>query len=103
MFGKTGEHHPMFGKTHSDETKERMSEAKKGIPQPNISKAKKGIPQPNISKAKKGIPQPNLSKALKGKPKLQKIITCPHCGKSGAANNMHRWHFDNCKNLIKEN
>ena len=24
-------------------------------------------------------------------------ITCPHCGKTGGAVNMRRWHFDNCK------
>jgi hypothetical protein len=34
------------------------------------------------------------SDALKGKP--QKIITCPHCGKSGG-NNIKRYHYDNCK------
>jgi len=32
MFGKTGENHPNYGKTHSDETKTIMSEAKKGKP-----------------------------------------------------------------------
>ena|ERR1017187_2339045 len=26
-----------------------------------------------------------------------KIVTCPHCGKSGRARGMGRWHFDNCK------
>lgn len=36
------------------------------------------------------------SLALKGKP--QKIITCPHCQKSGG-NNMKRFHFDNCKKI----
>ena len=24
-------------------------------------------------------------------------VECPHCGKSGGANTMHHWHFDNCK------
>lgn len=24
-------------------------------------------------------------------------LTCPHCGKTGAANNMRKTHFDNCK------
>lgn len=25
------------------------------------------------------------------------IVTCPHCGKSGAKPGMKRWHFDKCK------
>lgn len=31
--------------------------------------------------------------------KLQ--VTCPHCGKTGGAVNMKRYHFDNCKTLKK--
>lgn len=27
----------------------------------------------------------------------QKIVECPHCGKSGGSQTMKRWHFDNCK------
>jgi len=26
-----------------------------------------------------------------------KQVTCPHCGKTGGANTMKRYHFDNCK------
>jgi hypothetical protein len=33
------------------------------------------------------------------KPKGQQInFTCPHCGKTGGASGMTRWHFTNCKN-----
>jgi hypothetical protein len=35
-----------------------------------------------------------VSIAMKGK--LQSILTCPHCQKTGG-NAMKRWHFDNCK------
>ena len=31
---------------------------------------------------------------------VQNSITCPHCGKEGKPANMHRWHFDNCKQKI---
>ena len=32
----------------------------------------------------------------------QPILICPHCGKEGKGGQMHRWHFDNCKNnLVK--
>lgn len=27
----------------------------------------------------------------------RKIITCPHCGKTGLQGPIDRWHFDNCK------
>lgn len=33
--------------------------------------------------------------------KAKRRITCPHCGKDGNIANMHRWHLDNCKDLIK--
>jgi len=37
------------------------------------------------------------SKTMKGQNTgNQKIITCPHCNKSGG-NTMKRWHFDHCK------
>jgi hypothetical protein len=35
-----------------------------------------------------------------GKKKPQQIIQCPHCKKEGAANNMKRWHFENCKDKV---
>ena len=28
--------------------------------------------------------------------KLQPIVSCPHCEKTGGQSNMKRWHFDNC-------
>lgn len=42
----------------------------------------------------------NISNALKGKPKS--TIKCLHCDKVGASGIMKRWHFDNCKFLIKD-
>jgi hypothetical protein len=33
--------------------------------------------------------------------KKQQIVSCPHCGKSGGAATMPRWHFDNCKQYTK--
>ena len=60
-----------LGKTKSEETKQKMSDVRKGIPQPNISAAKKGVPKPKV--------------------------TCPHCQKIGGNSQMTRYHFDNCK------
>jgi hypothetical protein len=87
------------GKTHTAEHNHKISVALKGIlfsdeTKEKISAAKKGKSFSDEHKSK-------LSLAKKGKP--QQIITCPHCGKHGGGNAMKQWHFDNCKNLIKEN
>jgi hypothetical protein len=73
------------GKTHSDETKAKMSASRKGE-----NNGMSGKTHPDETKAK-------ISAALKGKPQPKKIVTCPHCGKSGGVNVMHLWHFDKCK------
>ena len=36
------------------------------------------------------VKRPDLGQSNK------KQATCPHCGKTGGANTMKRWHFDNC-------
>lgn len=33
-----------------------------------------------------------------GRGGMKKIVECPHCGKSGMAAIMGRWHFDKCRN-----
>lgn len=40
---------------------------------------------------------PNLSKGQIMSP--TKIITCPHCGKTGGNRAMKQWHFNNCKSI----
>jgi hypothetical protein len=81
------------GKTLSAETKQKISDANKGKTRSDeskqkISDAKKGKThsaetKQKISDAKKGISQPK--------------VTCPHCGVVSNPGNMNRWHFDNCK------
>lgn len=39
----------------------------------------------------------NVSAAAKSRPKIH----CPHCNASGQASNMKRWHFDNCRELLR--
>lgn len=63
------------------ETGRRISEAKKGTP--SWSKGKK------LTEEQK--------KNMKGKKKTLRYVQCPHCGKTGAAHGMTRYHFDNCK------
>lgn len=92
------------GLMHSEESKRRMSEAKKGKPSPI-----KGIPKSpehieKIAASKRGIPVGpftkercrNISKAKKGKPMMQ--ITCPKCEKvMGKALEKRHNHIEKCK------
>jgi hypothetical protein len=48
--------------------------------------------------AQKGRPKSDAHKeAMKLRPQDTKILTCPHCGKTGDYKNMKRWHMENCK------
>ena len=112
---------------HSDESKQKISDATKGIKRgPNgkkgIPNGRKGIPSGQIpwNKGMKGIPTgrpawnkgiPNRRKGIplsdehkqnlrkpKGKQKNPAAeVECPHCGLVGRGGNMTRKHFDNCK------
>jgi len=65
-----------LGKSKTEETKKKMSDAQK-------------------NKVFTEEHKYNLRKP-KG---LQENLTCPHCGKIGGASGMTRWHFDKCKIL----
>jgi hypothetical protein len=70
------------GKTHSEETRRKISEANKGENNHFYGKTHTEETRRKMSEANKG-------------PK--KKITCPNCMKTGGANAMKRYHFDNCK------
>lgn len=92
---------------HSDESKRKMSEARKkqvfsAETKQKMSNSKKGKQSPTL-----GMKFPNrppisnetrkkLSEVKKGIPKEK--VQCPHCNRviAGAAN-AKRWHFDNCQ------
>lgn len=106
---------------HSDETRARMSESQLGkekseIHRSRISESQRGPlnhgfgkkrteeVKRKISESKKGVPlseenRRRISESLRGK--SQKVIECPHCGSSGGASNMSRYHFDNCKMKVE--
>ena len=65
-----------LGKSRSEEDKQKMSGNKKGVPLSEETKAK-------MSKVRAG--------------RKQELTTCPYCSKQGGNQNMHRYHFDNCK------
>jgi hypothetical protein len=73
---RQGERNGMFGKNHSDETKQKMSEKATGRKQSAETIAKK-------------------AEALRGS-KREKIL-CSHCQQLIAVNTYSRWHGDNCK------
>jgi hypothetical protein len=110
---------PMLGKTHSEETKKKISESKIGVSTPKSAETRKkmsdtwkkiapdraGDKNPmygnkQTSKTKNLISKANSGKnnGMFGKYKNSPIILCPHCGKSGKEGpNFIRWHFDKCK------
>lgn len=74
-----GELNPMYGRKHSEETKEHIRLKKLGFKHSEESRTKMSI-------SKLG--------SCRGK---YIESTCPHCGKTGSGGNMKRYHFDNCK------
>ena len=118
----SGKNHPLYGKNHSEETKQKMSEVKynKNLNEETkqkLSEAKAGKSHPlygknhseetkqKISEATSGKNRPlygknhseETKKKISGSKKKQEQIKCPHCEKIGDKGNMERWHFDNCK------
>lgn len=102
------------GRVMSNETRKKISEAKKGKPShmkgkknPGLSKALKGKPKSaehlaKLSAIRKGKPNPKLSEVKKGVPspkkgRPQEKVSCPYCNKIGGLPQMKQWHFDKCK------
>ena len=77
-----------LGSKRSDETKSKMSEWQKGRTLSDEMKLK-------------------LSDAAKARTthgntgKKNTVVECPHCKKTGGAGVMQRWHFLNCRSLLK--
>jgi len=81
--GSPGSKNGMYGKTHSKETRDKISKANKGVSTQPASEERKQ----------------KVRNALIGKE--QPLIVCPHCFTAGGKSIMKRWHFDNCKHKIK--
>ena len=67
-----GKDHQMFGKVHTDESRQKMRLAK-------VHKAKLKLAKVGATRIK------------------NKTVICPHCNKQGGSSGMSRYHFDNCK------
>ena len=81
------------GKKLSENTRKKMSELRKGknLSEEHKRKVSAALSGRNLSEEHKR----KMSAAQKGY--KQKIVTCPHCQKTGGKNVMMRWHYDNCK------
>jgi hypothetical protein len=80
-----------YGKKHTDNTKKIMSQAKKGKTYEEIF---------GKDKAEKMRNQRRLEQIGKIKGPQNKI-KCPHCDIEGGEGIMKRWHFNNCKKLVR--
>ncbi len=76
----SGENNGMYGKSHSDETKQKQRERAIGRKQSNETIQKK-------------------ADAIRGMKREKKL--CSHCEKLVAVNGYARWHGDNCKSKDK--
>lgn len=117
---RIGEKNNFYGKTHSKETKQYISEfvSKHNIGEGNPCYGKRGMHDPNTLE-NKFIPLDEIDhyksigwnmglKPRKEYPKpkwtfKQDKLQCPYCNKVGGAGAMKRYHFDNCKFITYSN
>jgi hypothetical protein len=105
---QVGELNPMFGKTHSDSAKLKMSEDRKG--KPTWNKGLSGIKTSDKGQTawNKGIHTGHQSftgkshttetiQLMKEKHANRERLTCPHCSKTIDKPNYSRYHGDKCK------
>lgn len=95
---KKGEKNYMFGRKHSEETKKKISEKRKG--HKHSDETKKLYSEQRKGRTISEKQKQNISEKQKISEKntFRHKVKCPHCNKEGQKPNMLRWHFDNCRN-----
>lgn len=83
---KNGQNNPMFGKTHFEETRRKISQSKKGHPWSDATR-----------EAMKGRNEGSKNPWFGG----MNLETCVYCGKTCSHLNIKRWHNGKCKNAPK--
>jgi len=96
---KKGKKNYMFGRKHSEETRRKISEKRKGCRlseevRRKLSEQRIGIPK--TDKQKQDISD---RQKISEKNTFRHTVKCPHCNKEGQKPNMLRWHFENCKQI----
>ena len=90
----TEEHKSKIGRKEkpiSNETREKMAIAKIGHKQTKEQIEKRLVSIIGVAHKED---RKNHMREVMSKP--QNLRTCPHCGKTGGASNLTRYHFDNC-------
>jgi hypothetical protein len=128
--GSIDQNRKPFTKSHSEETKQKISKSRTGKlfteeqkreirltywekrdkESQKQSAIKGGISRWNISEEEKISSKSKISESLKeynrslgvhyNVGKKREKVKCPFCGKEGSNNTMQRWHFDNCKHKM---
>lgn len=98
----SGEKNGMYGKTHTDEVRRKLSvinsrPLEERLSKENADKVRRAVSEAQLGKPKSEEHKKKLSEASKKRWANTPIVTCPYCGKEGKGSAMNRWHFDNCK------
>jgi hypothetical protein len=94
-------HHGNRGKKLSKEHRENISKGQKGQKRnPHSDERKKRISESHKGKTHSLETKQKMSDSRRGVSKTMKLVTCPHCNKSGKGGNMTRYHFDKCQTLL---
>ena len=89
------ENNPFYGKTHSEESINKIRDGKLGKKQTEEHIRK-------VKEAKVGFKHSKETlEKMKHSHKKPEKLECPHCGLNGGSSNTKRWHFDNCESIIK--
>ena len=104
---RTGALNPFYQKTHTAETRQKMSENHANVSGSNNPMYGKKHPNNGIKgewqwseKARMKVSGPNnpmYGKPSPNKGKIQDKFQCPYCSKQVSKGNLSRWHGDNCK------
>lgn len=114
---RTGELNPMYGRTHKESSRKKMSASGKGKhSQPKTEAFKKTMSEyyagktyeERFGKERADELKAKLSGKIRTEEHKQNIrnnpyhanrpkLSCPHCQKEVSASNLKRWHGDNCK------
>jgi len=93
-----GKKHQMYGKTHNQESKEKMRAAKLGKCRGSYStEHKEKIRLSQVGRVFTEEHRNKLRLAKIGETRVVKKAICPHCNKQGGVSGMTRYHFDKCK------